>query len=54
LEFRYAKLHLKHINTVIHGGGDVGMKFYEIDNALKEAIKAGDKPLRIWIQIELP
>jgi hypothetical protein len=30
------------------------MKFYEIDNALIEAIKAGDKPVRVRIQIELP
>jgi hypothetical protein len=30
------------------------MKFYEIDHALIEAIEAGDKPLRVRIQIELP
>jgi hypothetical protein len=28
------------------------MKFYEIDNALKEAIEAGDKPVRVRIQID--
>ena len=30
------------------------MKFYEIDNALQEAIIAADKPVRVRIQIELP
>ena len=30
------------------------MKFYEIDNALKEAITAADKPVRVRVQIELP
>jgi hypothetical protein len=30
------------------------MKFYEIDNALLEAIEAGDKPVRVRIQLELP
>jgi hypothetical protein len=29
-----------------------GMKFYEIDNALKEAIEARDKPVRVRIQID--
>jgi hypothetical protein len=29
------------------------MKFYEIDNALQEAIIAADKPVRVGIQIEL-
>jgi hypothetical protein len=29
------------------------MKFYEIDNALKEAIAAADKPVRLRIEIEL-
>jgi hypothetical protein len=28
------------------------MKFYEIDNALIEAIEAGDKPVRVRIQID--
>jgi hypothetical protein len=28
------------------------MKFYEIDNALKEAIEAGDKPVRVRIAID--
>ena len=28
------------------------MKFYEIDNALKEAIEAGDKPVRVRIDID--
>ncbi|GHV72259.1 hypothetical protein AGMMS49928_28690 [Spirochaetia bacterium] len=30
------------------------MKFYEVDNALQEAIIAADKPVRVKIQIELP
>jgi hypothetical protein len=30
------------------------MKFYEIDEALQEAITAADKPVRVQIQIELP
>jgi hypothetical protein len=30
------------------------MKFYEIDNALQEAIVAADKPVRVVIRIELP
>ncbi|MDR2552096.1 MAG: hypothetical protein LBD31_02870 [Treponema sp.] len=30
------------------------MKFYEIDNALQEAIAAADKPVRVQIQIGLP
>jgi hypothetical protein len=30
------------------------MKFYELDNALQEAITAADKPVRVQIQIELP
>ncbi|GHV82264.1 hypothetical protein AGMMS49991_08220 [Spirochaetia bacterium] len=30
------------------------MKFYEIDNALQEAIIAADKPVRVKIQIEFP
>ena len=30
------------------------MKFYEVDNSLKEAIAAADKPVRVKIQIELP
>jgi hypothetical protein len=30
------------------------MKFYEIDDALQEAITAADKPVRVHIQIELP
>jgi hypothetical protein len=30
------------------------MKFYEIDEALTEAIEAGDKPVRLKIQIKLP
>jgi hypothetical protein len=28
------------------------MKFYEIDNALIEAIEAGDKPVRVQVQID--
>jgi hypothetical protein len=28
------------------------MKFYEIDNALIEAIEAGDKPVRVRVQID--
>jgi hypothetical protein len=28
------------------------MKFYEIDNALQEAIIAADKPVRVRIQID--
>ena len=28
------------------------MKFYEIDNALKEAIETGDKPVRVRIDID--
>jgi hypothetical protein len=28
------------------------MKFYEIDNALQEAIAAGDKPVRLRIEIQ--
>ncbi|GHU12570.1 hypothetical protein FACS1894161_1080 [Spirochaetia bacterium] len=30
------------------------MKFYEVDNALQEAIIAAEKPVRVKIQIELP
>jgi hypothetical protein len=30
------------------------MKFYEIDNALQEAIAAADKPVRVRVQIGLP
>jgi hypothetical protein len=30
------------------------MKFYEIDNALQEAIAAADKPVRVQVQIALP
>jgi D-serine deaminase-like pyridoxal phosphate-dependent protein len=29
------------------------MKFYEIDNALKEAIIAADKPIRLKIEIDV-
>jgi hypothetical protein len=29
------------------------MKFYEIDNALREAITAADKPVRVRIGIDL-
>ena len=28
------------------------MRFYEIDGALTEAIQAGDKPIRVKIEIE--
>ena len=30
------------------------MKFYEVDNALQEAITTADKPVRVTVQIELP
>ena len=30
------------------------MKFYEVDNALQEAITAANKPVRLKIEIELP
>ena len=29
------------------------MKFYQIDNALQEAINAADKPVRVKIEIQL-
>ena len=29
------------------------MKFYQVDNALQEAINAADKPVRLKIEIEL-
>jgi hypothetical protein len=52
MKFCKAKLHLKHYNTAIHGGGDYRMKFYEIDTALIEAMERGDRPVHLRISLD--